>query len=155
MFSTVTLHGDGNDRMIIIMRRFHRTSAAAAFIFIAVLTCSSQSVESERASLCVAPNSAETPVRCAPGLCGSGKLTFKIDDRPVWPWPKVESKEISDLDATARHRVVIYRAGKPQQSFRFRLSEFKSNSACLFLNDLYWTAQLWNRKEAPWCKCKQ
>jgi len=147
--SNLALH-----RMIMIMRRSHRTLAAVIFIFVTCLACSSQSAESDSASLCVAPNSAESPVRCAPGLCDSGKLALKLDDRPVLAWPTVESMKIGGLDATARHRVVIYRAGKPQQSFRFRFSEFKLNRACLFLNDLYWTAQLWNSKEAPWCKCK-
>jgi hypothetical protein len=93
-------------------------------------------------------------VTCAPGLCGSGKLSLKIDDQSISPWPKTNSMKISGLDAGAKHRVVIYRAGKPQQSFRFRFSEFKENKACLFLNDLYWTAHLWEPKQAPWCKCK-
>lgn len=105
-------------------------------------------------SMCVAPNDARTPQRCAPGLCASGPLSFKIDDRPVMQWPKNESVEINDLDATARHRIIIYRAGKPQQSFKFRFSEYSSNRVCLFLNDLYWTAQLWEAKRSPWCKCK-
>jgi hypothetical protein len=37
------------------------------------------------------------------------------------------------LSAAARHRVVIYRAGKAQQSFTFRFSDFKSSMPCLFL----------------------
>jgi hypothetical protein len=44
--------------------------------------------------------------------------------------------------------------GKPQQSFRFRFSTFKSNRLCLFINDLYQTVQLWKLKESPWCKFK-
>jgi hypothetical protein len=136
------------------MRRFHLRLAAVAFLFVTRLMCVSQSAESDSASLCVAPNSAESVVRCAPGLCASGKISLKIDDQPVLPWPKVESMKISGLDATTRHRVIIYRAEKPQQSFGFHFSDVKSNRACLFLNDLYWTAQLWNPKQAPWCKCK-
>jgi hypothetical protein len=136
------------------MRTSRRSLAAAVFIFVTCLMCSSQSDESGDASLCVAPSSDESVVRCAPGLCGSGMISLKIDDHPVLPWPKVESMKISGLDTTTKHRVIIYRAGKPQQSFRFHFSEFKVNSACLFLNDLYWTAQLWEPKRAPWCKCK-
>jgi|SRR5579863_7365295 len=105
-------------------------------------------------SLCVAPNRAEPPQRCAPGLCGSGELSLKVDNRPVVQWPKKECIEITGLDARKRHKVVIYRAGKAQQSFGFRFSEYKSKKPCLFLNDLYWTAQLWESKGAPWCKCK-
>jgi hypothetical protein len=62
--------------------------------------------------------------------------------------------KVDDLDMAAKHRVVVYRAGKPQQSFGFRFSGFEENKACLFLNGLYWTAQLWEPKRAPWCKCK-
>ena len=62
--------------------------------------------------------------------------------------------EIDGLSTEARHRVVIYRGEKPQQSFSFRFSDFKSRKPCLFLNDLYWTAQLWEPEKAPWCKCR-
>lgn len=137
-----------------LMRRSRRIIAITVFTFAACLICSSQSGEPDSGSLCVAPSSDEEVVRCAPGLCGSGKISLKIDDQPILPWPKAESLKISDLDATARHCVVVYRAGKPQQSFRFRFSDFKENKACLFLNDLYWTAQLWDPKQAPGCKCK-
>jgi hypothetical protein len=135
------------------MRHSHLKLAVVSFILAAFL-CSAQSTEPGSASLCVAPSSDDPVVRCAPGLCGSGKISFKIDDQPVIPWPKAKSMKISDLDAAVKHRVVIYRAGKRQQSFRFHFSQFKENEACLFLNDLYWTAQLWDPKGAPWCKCK-
>lgn len=105
-------------------------------------------------SLCVAPNSAKPPQRCAPGLCGSGELSLKVDDRPIVQWPKKKCVEITGLDAGKRHKVIIYRAGKAQQSFGFRFSDYKSKKPCLFLNNLYWTAQLWESKNAPWCKCR-
>ena len=111
--------------------------------------------QSETRSLCVAPNSGETPQRCgaAPGLCASGEISLRIDRLSAEPWPKSKSAKIDGLSADERHRVVIYRAGKAQQSFAFRFSDFKSATPCLFLNDLYWTAQLWESKRAPWCKC--
>ncbi len=137
-----------------IIRNRHRIIATTVFIFAACLIGSSQSAQPDDASLCVAPSSDDPVERCTPGLCAAGKISFKVDDEPVLPWPNAKSIKIGDLDAVARHRVVIYRAGKPQQSFRFRFSEFKENKACLFLNDLYWTAQLWDPKRAPWCKCK-
>jgi len=62
--------------------------------------------------------------------------------------------KIDGLDLAAKHRVTVYRAGKAQQSFRFNFPVNGSNNACLFFNDLYWTVQLWERKAAPWCKCK-
>jgi hypothetical protein len=137
-----------------IMRRFRRRLAAPVFVCVSCLICSSESAKSGSASLCVAPNSDESVLRCSRGLCDSGRISLKIDDQPLLPWPKVASVKISSLDNTTKHRVIIYRAGKPQQSFRFQFSDFKSNRACLFLNDLYWAAQFWEAKKAPWCKCK-
>lgn len=61
---------------------------------------------------------------------------------------------LTGLDLKLRHRMVVFCEGKRQQSFRFHLSDYKTGKACLFLNDLYLTAQLWEPKEAPWCKCK-
>jgi hypothetical protein len=58
------------------------------------------------------------------------------------------------MDLREKHRVMVLCDGKPHQQFTFRFSEFKGGKACLFLNDLYWTAQLWAPKQAPWCKCK-
>jgi len=133
----------------------YRKLAAVVFAFIACLLCPLLSAQSDSASICIAPNAAESPVRCAPGLCDPGKLSLKIDHLPILPWPQKESTKIGGLDPVGSHRVVIYRAGKPQQSFKFKFSDFKSNRACLFLNDLYWTAQLWDPERAPWCKCKE
>ena len=90
----------------------------------------------------------------APGLyCDSEKVSLKIDTQTV-PSPIRESVKIARLDLTTRHRVVVFCDGKPQQSFSFRFSEFKTSELCLFLNDLYKTAQLWEAKRCPWCKCK-
>jgi hypothetical protein len=126
----------------------------AFLAFGVLLSCLPMSAQSDSAAICLAPNAGELPVRCSPGLCGSGNLSLKIDNRDVLPWPKTPSKKIVGHHPQASHRIVIYRAGKPQQSFKFDFSRFKSNTACLFLNDLYWTAQLWDPKSAPWCKCK-
>jgi len=106
------------------------------------------------ASVCVAPTATEKVDRCAPFLCEDGPISFKLDNREIQNWPKLECLKIDGLDPVAKHRVTVFRAGKAQQSFSFRFPVDGSNSACLFLNDLYWTAQLWNRKGAPWCKCK-
>jgi hypothetical protein len=113
------------------------------------------------ASICVAPITAEKPKTCAPGLCAAGPISFKLDDRPLTPWPDKECLTIDGLNATAKHRVTVYRAGKAQQSFSFRYPVIgnkypgiRSNNACLFLDDLYWEVQLWPTKDAPWCKCK-
>ncbi|MGB6880179.1 MAG: hypothetical protein WBD94_11460, partial [Candidatus Acidiferrales bacterium] len=85
-------------------------------------------------------------------------MSLQIDnDKPEsWPVGSQASVEIDRLDLTAAHRVVVSCRGKPQQSFKFRFSEFKGTHLCLFINDMYKTAQLWDPKQnpAPWCKCK-
>jgi hypothetical protein len=65
--------------------------------------------QSETRSLCVAPNSGETPQRCgaAPGLCASGEISLRIDRLSAQPWPKSSAK-IDGLSADEQHRVVIY-----------------------------------------------
>jgi len=122
-------------------------------VFATYLTSQFLFGQSNGAQLCIAPNSGSTPQRCAPGLCDSGQLSLKIDSRPKIRWPEKDSLALTDLDTSTSHRVVVYRAGKAQQAFRFRFSDFKSKRLCLFLNDLYWTAQLWESKDTSWCKC--
>ena len=122
-------------------------------LLIALLVNPVFSVESDFGSVCIVPMAEKPDPRSAPGLfCGSEKLSLKIDAK-VMPWPIKESVRIDALDAAARHRVVILCDGKPQQSFAFRFSEFKATELCLFLSDLYKTAQLREVKRSPWCKC--
>jgi hypothetical protein len=87
--------------------------------------------------------------------CASDNASLKVDLRNSMPWPRTESIRLTGLDLAASHRVVLLCDGKPKQSFKFRFSELKKNKACLFVNDLYGTLQLWELdKHAPWCKCK-
>ena len=136
------------------MHRFSRILAVTLTVFAIGVSCPCLHGQADTGLLCVAPNSAEMPQRCAPGLCAGGELSLKVDGRPVQPWPKSESMKIAGLSTSEQHRVVIYRAGKAQQSFKFRFPQNKPANLCLFLNDLYWTAQLWEPKSTPWCKCK-
>jgi hypothetical protein len=123
-------------------------------VIVAVLAGQAPAVEPETGSVCVAPALAKPDPRSAPGLfCSSEKLSLKIDAKTI-PWPVKESVKLDALDLSVRHRVVVLCDGKPQQSFGFRFSEFKATDLCLFLNDLYKTAQLWEAKRCPWCKCK-
>jgi hypothetical protein len=87
-------------------------------------------------------------------VCQKWSLLVKIDDMKAVSWPRNESAKIDGLDLTRRHRVLVSRDGKPQQSFGFRFSEFKTRKLCLFLNDFYKTVQLWEDKQSPRCKCK-
>jgi hypothetical protein len=135
------------------MRAFKRTVAIVALL----LSFRSMSLtQSETASICVAPISKDWPEPAGtPDLaCNSSRLSVRIDTQKVFAWPTRKSVMIDGLDLSARHRVVVYCDEKPQQSFSFRFSEFKAKQLCLFLNDLYKTAQLRDPSQAPWCKCK-
>jgi len=116
--------------------------------------------DSALGSLCIAPGP-ELPkspdgqvVLRGELFCEVEKLSLKIDSQPTRPWPVKSSARIDGLDLKVSHRVVIFCEGKAQQSFRFSYSEFKSRELCLFINDLYGTVQLWEKKRSPWCKCK-
>jgi len=110
--------------------------------------------ESESGSVCIAPARFDPKNMSAPGLyCDAEKFSLKIGTQ-VMPWPIKEGVKLAGLDLNTRHRVIVLCDHKPQQSFTFRFSEFKTKQLCLFLNGLYRTAQLWEAKSAPWCKCK-
>jgi hypothetical protein len=111
--------------------------------------------QSESRSLCVAPVPEKpSPVTGLLDICDSAKLSLRIDAQQPIAWPIKESRRIDVLDLTTIHRVVVACDGKPQQSFKFRFSNFKTTHLCLFINDLYKTVQLWEPKNAPWCHCK-
>ena len=105
----------------------------------------------EFGSLCIAPVFLDAKNLIAPGLgCDADKLSLKIDAQ-VMAWPLKSVK--SDLNLTTHHRVMVLCEHKPQQSFIFRFSEFKTEQLCLFLGG-YKTVQLWEAKRSPWCKCR-
>jgi hypothetical protein len=106
------------------------------------------SAEAQRGSICIAPLPKGAPITAAtPELaCPSGQFSLKIDNRQTVSWSSKDSIKIDDLDLGTQHRVAVSCNGKPHQSFRFRFSEFKSRDLCLFLNDLYQTAQLWENE---------
>jgi len=106
-------------------------------------------------TVCAAPVSAKVDPRSGElPVCLSGKFSFKIDALDEVPFSQKDSLKIAGLDLGARHRVAIYCDKKPHQTFWFRFSDFQNNTLCLFINDLYKTAQLWEVKRCPWCKCK-
>ena len=118
-------------------------------------------VQEATGSICVAP--LPKPIRGPDGsfrsgdpalVCRSLKYSFKMDRRQTVPWPLKESFSITDASLTGRHRVIVLCDNKPVQTFTFEFSEFKDKKVCLFLNDLYWTVQLWPDKQCSWCKCK-
>lgn len=130
---------------------------ALAVVF---LLGSTSSEKPKTGSVCVAPVPADASPFSGQLLtpCPGKDMSLRIDHNKPRPWPLENhgSVEIDGFDLAAAHTVVILCGGKPQQGFRFRFSEFKGTHLCLFINDLYRTAQLWDPKEspAPWCKCK-
>src|SRR5262249_18851918 len=129
---------------------------AAAALALGVLVCLSGFAGTQPGSVCVAPIPEEPPSTAGtPELfCHSGKLSLKIDGLPAMPWPHKDSLQFASLNPSRTHKVLVLCDGKPQQSFRFRFSEYKGDELCLFVNDLYQTAQLWEAKRSPWCRCK-
>ncbi len=124
------------------------------FLVVAIL-CPTLFADPPAGSLCVAPVPREPDPRSALGLtCKPEKLSFRIDSMAEKSWPLAESLKIDGLDVSVKHRVVVTCGGKAQQSFEFRHSDYKTTKLCLFINDLYKTAQLWDHKASPWCKCK-
>jgi hypothetical protein len=109
-------------------------------------------------SVCVAPISKDWPPTAGTEelACPSNEFSLRIDAQKAIPSPNKESIKIDGSDFNMRHRIVVCCAGEPQQSFGFRFSEFKTAELCLFLNDLYKAAQLWDSTQMPasWCKCK-
>jgi hypothetical protein len=106
-------------------------------------------------SICIAPLDVDPSKAGTPNLfCDSGNFSLRVDGRQPIRWPRAESLVIDSFDLGGRHRVVVWCDGKPQQSFTFRFSQFKSKQPCLFVNDLSRTVQLWEPRGAAWCKCK-
>lgn len=122
---------------------------------VVILACPAPSSESGAGSVCIAPVPEKPTDTSAPGLhCDSSKLSIRIDVQQPIAWPIRGSMKIDELDVTATHRVVVFCNGNPQQSFKFRFSDYRSRELCLFINDMYKTVQLWESKDSPWCRCK-
>ena len=118
-------------------------------------------LQNETGTICVAPlpkveRGPDGSFRAGdPALvCKSMKYSFKMDRQPAVPWPATKSLSLKDVPLAGRHRIVVLCENKPLQTFTFQFSEFKDKKLCLFLNDLYWTVQLWPDKRCPWCKCE-
>jgi hypothetical protein len=132
---------------------YWRATAALLLAIQPVLFAQSQSTARP---MCVAPlaptygNTAATPeLACRPEM-----LSLKTDGGDSKPWPRRASMKIEGLRLNSQHKVVVLCDGKPQQTFRFKFSQFASSDLCLFVNDLYGTVQLWERRRSPWCRCE-
>jgi hypothetical protein len=125
---------------------------ALAALLLALSLHPALSWASETGSICIAPLPKPIPIGGGISIagdpsmgCASGKYSFKIDTQKPVPWPRSESIKIEDLSLNGRHRGIVECDNKPLQSFSFRFSDYKMNELCLFLNDLYWTIQLWTQ----------
>jgi hypothetical protein len=122
-----------------------------------LLLSSTLNAETGSGSICISPvpKKAANTAALPDFFCDSPKLSVKIDAKEPLAWPMSENQKVEDLDVTATHRIVVLCNGKPQQSFKFRFSEYTTKELCLFINDLYKTVQLWESKKSPWCKCRK
>jgi hypothetical protein len=155
--------------LIAVSSRIHhmihmlRSFSVCLLICTGLLSVSTVLVAQEDAGLlCVAPFpkpicKGDVCLSGAQGFsCASGDVSLKVDSRKPVPWPKEQSMSLTGLAIDTPHRVAILCDSKPIQSFKLHFSDFKSNKACLSVNELYGWVQLWELdKHAPWCKCKQ
>lgn len=113
------------------------------------------SAKSSSGSIRIAPFKDSQEKMASPGLfCDSGNRSYRIDSLKAVPWPKGAEETVTGLDVSQAHRITISCNGKPQQSFRFRFLDYKTETVCLFLSGLYKTAQLCNPKTSVFCQCR-
>ena len=115
-------------------------------------------LQEKSGSICVDPLPKPVEGRTAIGKgsvrCEAERYSFRIDAQSVRPWPEKDAIKIENVDPTSTHRITVFCGGKAMESAIFRFSEFKTKKLCLFLNDLYWSIQIWDAKAVPWCRCR-
>jgi hypothetical protein len=128
--------------------------ATTGIVSIVLLCCSIVSGQTERGTICVAPNPSEPPTRISPGGdYNPATLRLSVDKGKPIPWPHKDSVKIADLNLAERHLIILTSDGKRIQSFWFRFSDYKSTDLCVDF-DGYQGVRLQERKYSPWCKCK-
>ncbi len=127
-----------------------RVRHAALFLLVSLLLALPTSAEPKTGMLCVIPD--------PPGCCDRvtipfdlKTLMFRIDNGKKTPWPQKMGFKIEGLSLAEKHLVVVYSAGKPLQSFRFRFTDYGGTELCL-LFDGYGGPDL--RPMRRWCGCK-
>ena len=128
--------------------------SAIRVITILLLSCPVLYGQSERGTICVAPNSPEPPTLISPGGdYNPATLSLSIDKGKPILWPHKESIKIDGLNLAERHLIILTSDGKRIQSFWFRFSDYKSTDLCVDF-DGYQGVRLQEKKYSPWCKCK-
>ena len=120
----------------------------AIVVLVGLLLALPTSAEPKTGMLCVIPD--------PPGCCDRvtipfdlNTLMFRIDYGKKTPWPQKMGFKVEGLSLGEKHLVVVYSAGKPIQSFRFRFSN--ETELCL-LFDGYRGPDL--RPMSKLCQCK-
>ena len=123
---------------------------AAVILLLGLLSALPTSAEPKTGMLCVIPD--------PPGCCDRVNipfdlktLMFRIDNGNKTPWPQKMGLKIEGLSLAEKHLVVVYSAGKPLQSFRFRFADYNETELCL-LFDGYGGPDL--RPMSKLCGCK-
>jgi hypothetical protein len=128
--------------------------ATTGIVSIVLLCCSIVSGQTERGTICVAPNPSEPPTRISPGGdYNPATLRLSVDKGKPILWPHKDSVKIADLNLAERHLIILTSDGKRIQSFWFRFSDYKSTDLCVDF-DGYQGVRLQEKKYSPWCKCK-
>jgi hypothetical protein len=106
---------------------------AAVILLLGLLSALPTSAEPNTGMLCVIPD--------PPGCCDRVSipfdlktLMFRIDNGNKTPWPQKMGLKIEGLSLAEKHLVVVYSAGKPLQSFRFRFTEYNETELCLLFD---------------------
>jgi hypothetical protein len=129
-------------------------------LVLALLGSALAQTEKAKGSVCLAPvaegNDREMGLGNPNGGGRSFNFSVQIDGRERITVSHKHSISVPDLDLNTRHRVRIFRDGKPFTSFSFKFSDYKRRPTklCLFIKGLYETWQLWDAKDCPWCKCR-
>jgi hypothetical protein len=126
----------------------------AGIPFLVALLASPLVGQLQQGTVCVLPNSSESPTTVSPGgAYNAATLAIRIDKGETTIWPHKRSMEIGGLDLKERHLMILFSDGKRIQSLWFRFSD--SDSLCVAF-DGYQGVQLYDPKTWHRCahKCK-
>lgn len=106
-------------------------------------------------TLCISPvpksNSAETSLGNPSGGSRDFNFSVRVDQRAPVVVSTTQPVEIGNLQLRKKHRVVILRSGKRDQSFSFTFESRGGAKLCLWFKALYET---WSLDSTPRSSCK-
>jgi hypothetical protein len=105
-------------------------------------------------TVCVLPNSPNPPTRISPGGdYNPATLTISLDGQPPIAWPHKRKVKVESLGLKEGHTIVLRSDGKRIQSFRFRFSDYRDSTLCVYF-DGYQGVQFGDKYTTFWCRCK-